>query len=65
MEGIFYILDDQNKKRFVQIDLDKYGDLWEDFYDILIASSRKDEERIPYDQVKDELKTYGKLSCMK
>ena len=61
MEGIFYIIDDQNKKRFVQIDLDKYGELWEDFYDILVATLRKEDESIPYDQVKDELKLYGKL----
>ena len=56
MEGIFYITDDQNNKRFVQIDLDMYGELWEDFYDIVVASLRKDEESIPIDQVKDELK---------
>lgn len=49
------------KKKFVQIDLDIHRDLWEDFYDILVASSRKEEESIPYDQVKDELKAYGKL----
>ncbi len=24
MEGILYVINDQNKKRFVQIDLDKY-----------------------------------------
>ena len=61
MEGILYVVDSQNKKRFVQIDLDLYGEVWEDFYDLLIASSRKEEESIPYTQVKDELKSYGKL----
>lgn len=61
MEGIFYLIDSQNNKRFVQIDLDLHGDVWEDFYDLLVAFSRKEEESISYNQVKDELKSYGKL----
>jgi len=61
MEGIFYVIDEQGNRRFVQIDLDKHGELWEDFYDLLIAESRKEEESISYNQVKDDLKAYGKL----
>ncbi|HZV69484.1 MAG TPA: hypothetical protein VFG10_08070 [Saprospiraceae bacterium] len=61
MDGILYVVDEQNKRKFVQIDLDMHGELWEDFYDILIADSRKDEESISFDHVKDELKKYGKL----
>ena len=61
MEGIFFVIDEQNQKRFVQIDLDKHGELWEDFYDLLIAESRKAEETIPFDLVKDELRKYGKI----
>lgn len=61
MDGILYVIDDQNKRRYVQIDLDKHGALWEDFLDILIAESREKEELISYDQVKDELKKYGKI----
>ena len=61
MEGIQYVTDDQTKRRYVQIDLDIHGALWEDFLDILIAESRQEEETISYDQVKDELKKYGKL----
>jgi hypothetical protein len=61
MDGILYVIGDENKKKFVQIDLNLHGDLWEDFYDILVATSRESEESIPYNQVKNELKTYGKL----
>ena len=43
MEGILYLTDDQNKKKYVQIDLDKYGEIWEDFYDDLKAKMIKDE----------------------
>ena len=61
MEGIFYVIDEKSQKRFVQIDLSIHGELWEDFYDILVVNERKNEESIPYDVVKDELKKYGKL----
>jgi hypothetical protein len=47
MKGINYVTDDKNRKVAVQIDLKKYGDLWEDFYDNMIAELRKDEEKIP------------------
>jgi hypothetical protein len=52
MEGILYLTDDQNNKKFVQIDLEKYGELWSEFYDILIAESRKNDEKIPLGEVK-------------
>jgi len=60
MDGILYVIDAQNKKRF-QIDLDKYGELWEDFYDILVAESRCEEESIPYSLVKVELRSDRKI----
>jgi len=61
MKGINYLTDDNNEKIAVQIDLKKYGDLWEDFYDCLIADQRKDEETIPWEDVKKALKQDGKL----
>ncbi len=62
MEGINYVTDDKNEKVAVQIDLKKYGELWEDFYDSLIAEIRKDDEKIPLEDVILELKKRGKLS---
>ena len=59
MEGIFFLVDETNQKRFVQIDLKIHEELWENFYDILIAESRMNEENIPYDVVKDQLSKYG------
>lgn len=61
MEGINYLTDDKNRKVAVQIDLKKYGDLWEDFYDSLMAELRKDEEKIPLKDVINDLKSQGKL----
>ena len=61
MKGIHYVTNDDNKKIAVQIDLKRYGDLWEDFYDCLIAEQRNDEETVPWDDVKDALRKEGKL----
>ena len=61
MKGINYVTDDKNRKVAVQIDLKKYGALWEDFYDSMIAELRKDEEKIPLEDVIKGLKKEGKL----
>jgi hypothetical protein len=52
MEGIFFVTDENNIKRYVQIDLEKYGELFEEFLDVLIAESRKNDEKIPLEEVK-------------
>lgn len=62
MEGISYLTDDKNEKVAVQIDLRKYGELWEDFYDSLLSEMRKDEEKIPLEKVIQNLKDKGKLT---
>jgi hypothetical protein len=62
MEGINYVLDDKNEKVAVQIDLRKYGELWEDFYDSLLAEMRVDEEKIPLEEVIKDLQSKGRLT---
>jgi hypothetical protein len=61
MEGIRYLVNEEQKPVAVQIDLEKYGELWEDFYDVLLAHTRKDEESIPLEDLIEKLKTSGKL----
>lgn len=62
MDGIIYVTDENNKKRFVQIDIEKYGgEYLEDLIDGLVAESRKKEESIPFDQAMEELRKAGKL----
>ena len=51
MDGIQIIKDDKGKPRYVQIDLTIHEELWEDFYDLIIAEERKKEESIPFEQV--------------
>ena len=53
MEGIIYLKEGQNEKKYVQIDLEKYGHLWPDFLDIIIASTRKNDKKIPFKDVKN------------
>ena len=62
MEGIRYLVNEEQQPVAVQIDLEKYGELWEDFYDVLVAQARRQEESIPLEEVIEELKASGKLS---
>ena len=55
MEGIQFLVDDRGEKTAVVIDLKKYGDLWEDFCDNLIAHLRADEPRESIESVKERL----------
>jgi hypothetical protein len=60
MKGRHYVTNAENEIIAVQIDLKKYGQLWEDFYDTIIVEDRKDEESIPWEDIKQELRKDGK-----
>ena len=55
MKGIQFVIDESGKKKAVLIDLEEWGELWEDFYDLVVAESRKNEERISWEEIKAEL----------
>ena len=55
MKGVKYIVDDKGEKTAVIIDLKKYGELWEDFQDTLIARLRANEPRETLESVKKRL----------
>ena len=61
MKGIQFVVNDKGEKAAVLIDLKKYGELWEDFYDTLIASQRAGEPRESLESVKKTLRKKGKL----
>jgi len=63
MEGIRFVVDGKGDKVAVQIDLHKYGEVWEDFYDSLVARSRAEEPREPLEQVRAALREQGKLDA--
>lgn len=62
MEGILYLTDDQNKKKFVQIDLQKYGNIVEDILDSVLIESREGEDAYTLVDVLKELKEKGNLN---
>ncbi len=62
MRGIQYITDDRGKKSAVVIDLEKHGELWEDFYDSLMARKRASEPRESLESVKQRLRKQRKLN---
>lgn len=42
-------------KKAVLIDLSKWGEIWEDFFDVLASESRKDEPTVPWQELKAEM----------
>jgi hypothetical protein len=62
MEGIQFLTNDKGEKVAVQIDLRRYGDLWEDVYDSLTARKRAKEPREPLASVKERLIKQKKLN---
>jgi len=61
MEGIRFVTDDKNRKVAVMIDLRKYGELWQDIYDSMLARLRANEPRESLVSVKKRLRKQGKL----
>lgn len=55
MEGVQFLVNEEGEKTSVLIDLNEWGDLWEDFYDIMISRSRQDEAEVSWDELKAEL----------
>jgi hypothetical protein len=56
MKGIHFVIDDTGKKKAVLIDLEEWGELWEDICDILVAESRKNDASVDWHEVKGKLK---------
>ena len=55
MRGVQFLVDDSGKKKAVLIDLDQWGELWEDFHDVLISESRKNEPTVSWSELKTEM----------
>jgi hypothetical protein len=57
MKGINFVINEKGEKKAVLIDLEEWGELWEDFSDILVSRSRENESEISWDELKQELET--------
>lgn len=63
LEGIQFVTNAAGERVGVLIDLKQHGELWEDFYDVIIAKQRADEPRESLDSVRETLRGQGKLSA--
>ena len=61
MKGIDFVTNERGNKTAVLIDLKRHGQLWEDFYDSVVAKTRDREPRESLGAVKDRLRRLGKL----
>jgi hypothetical protein len=61
VEGIQFVTDEKGQRVAVQINLKKFGEIWEDFYDSLLAQQRAKEPRESLEWVGNRLKKQGKL----
>lgn len=57
IEGIQFVVDDGGKKTAVIINLERWGELWEDIYDVLVSESRRGEATVPWEELKAEMMT--------
>jgi len=55
MDGVQFLINEKGEKTAVLLDLEQWGDLWEDFYDLLVSQSRAQEENVSWDDLKAEL----------
>jgi len=55
MKGIQFLIDDTGEKTAVLIDLEQWGDLWEDFYDVMVSQTRIDEPAVNWDELEAEI----------
>lgn len=61
MSGIQFVTDEKGRRVAVQIDLKKYGAIWEEFWDGLVSESRRKEKGIPLEKIKADLVKRGRL----
>jgi len=64
MKGVTILLDEQNQKRLLQIDLsdvDSSNELIEDLIDVIIGESEEDGPNIGIEELKRQLKSEGKI----
>ncbi len=61
--NVQYVTDANGERTAVILPLDEYQELLEDMHVIRVAEETKDEPRIPWEQVKAELVSEGKLDA--
>jgi hypothetical protein len=62
MKGINFVINEKGEKKAVLIDLEEWGELWEDFSDILVSRSRENESEISWHDLKQEIDLENSVS---
>jgi hypothetical protein len=55
MKGIQFVTDDSGRRTAVLISLAEWGELWEDFYDVIVSESRRNEPTVSWEELKAEM----------
>jgi hypothetical protein len=55
LQGVQYLVDDSGRRTAVVISLEEWGELWEDFYDVLVSEARKDEPTVAWETLEAEI----------
>ena len=61
MRGVRYVTDDDGKRVAVILDLDEWGEVWEDFYDVMVAEERRGEPVMALEDFAAQLAEDGRL----
>ncbi|MFI5201519.1 MAG: hypothetical protein ACHQNE_03960 [Candidatus Kapaibacterium sp.] len=65
MTGIHYVTDEKGNRLAVQIDLEKYSKLWEDFEDVLVSKERLNEPRTSLSEAEEKMNRYSFENALK
>ena len=55
VKGVDFVVDEENEKKAIIIDLKKHRALWEDFYDTLLTEERAKEPRETLEEVRNRV----------
>ncbi|MGI9106437.1 MAG: hypothetical protein ACR2G4_09325 [Pyrinomonadaceae bacterium] len=62
MKGVQFVTDTDGRKVAVLLDLNEWGELWEDIYDNMTADARVGESNMPLEEFEAKLRAEGLLS---
>ncbi len=66
MKGVSYLIDETLHKRYVQLDIDEIAcfdhNALQNLFDVIVAESRKNDERISLKELGEQLKQEGLIN---
>ena len=62
VKGVQFVTDTEGRKVAVLLDLEEWGEVWEDIYDNMLAAERADEPSTPLEEFEAELRAEGLLN---